>query len=364
MAGVTLEKVTKRFGINPVVNNISLDIKQGEFLVLLGPSGCGKTTTLRMIAGLEQLSEGEIYFDDLPVSDVPPDCRDVAMVFQNLALYPHMTVFENVAFCLKNRKKDESFIRNKVEDALAKVGIDDLAGRKPSQLSGGQRQRVALSRAIVREPKVFLLDEPLSSLDAKIRTTMRTELKQLHQNLQATFVYVTHDQIEAMSLGTRVAVMNNGIIEQIAPPQKLYLEPSNMFVASFIGTPSINYISGLINKESLKFVSSYFEYEIPKEVINNFSENQKVTLGIRPEHIKIGKNDTGIPVNIINYEPLGQHNQINLKIGDEMWAALTDICFIPETTEEYFINLPFDRLHFFDDKSNRINIPVRRTVNG
>src|SRR3989449_2550613 len=244
MSRVQFEHVYKRFGKVEIVHDVNLDVKDKEFLVLVGPSGCGKSTCLRMVAGLEDLSEGDIYIGDKLVNGVPPKDRDIAMVFQNYALYPHMTVYDNMAFGLKLRHFPKDQIQKRVEEAGEILGLQQLLKRKPKELSGGQRQRVALGRAIVREPQVFLLDEPLSNLDAKLRVQTRAEITKIHQRVATTFIYVTHDQVEAMTMGTRIALLNAGIIQQIGPPQELYDHPSNLFVAGFIGSPAMNFFTG------------------------------------------------------------------------------------------------------------------------
>ncbi|HET9869293.1 MAG TPA: sn-glycerol-3-phosphate ABC transporter ATP-binding protein UgpC, partial [bacterium] len=266
MAKVILKDVNKMYGNNVVaVNNVNIEIADKEFLILVGPSGCGKSTTLRMVAGLEELSGGEIRIDDVLVNDVPPKDRDIAMVFQNYALYPHMTVFENMAFGLKLRKYPKEEIKQRVHEAANILGIQELLNRRPKELSGGQRQRVALGRAIVRKPKVFLFDEPLSNLDAKLRVQMRAEISKLHTRLQATMIYVTHDQLEAMTMGDRIAVMKDGFVQQIAEPITLYEKPVNKFVAGFIGTPSMNFMEGTLNKKrtGVYFNEENFEIKLP-----------------------------------------------------------------------------------------------------
>ena len=249
MASLTLKNITKRYAGNVLaVSDFNLEIKDKEFIILVGPSGCGKSTTLRMIAGLEEITDGELYIGDKLVNDVAPKDRDIAMVFQNYALYPHMTVFENMAFGLKLRKTPKDEIKRRVEEAARILDIEHLLDRKPKALSGGQRQRVALGRAIVREPKVFLLDEPLSNLDAKLRAQMRTELAKLHKRIGTTFIYVTHDQTEAMTMADRIVVMKDGLIQQVDTPTKLYDSPANKFVAGFIGSPQMNFIEGVLLK--------------------------------------------------------------------------------------------------------------------
>ena len=249
MASVTFDKVFKRYGDVTAVNNLNIDVDDKEFLVLVGPSGCGKTTALRCLAGLEEITDGEIKIGDRVVNDVAPKDRDIAMVFQSYALYPHLSVYDNMAFGLKLRKVPKEEIKRRVNEAADILGIHDLLERKPRQLSGGQRQRVAVGRAIVREPKVFLFDEPLSNLDAKLRVAMRAEISKLHQRLQTTFIYVTHDQIEAMTMATRIAVINKGVLQQLDTPQNLYDHPNNLFVAGFIGSPAMNFFPGKLVKE-------------------------------------------------------------------------------------------------------------------
>jgi len=287
MAHVILKNVGKVYeGKNRAVQSVNLEIKDKEFVVLVGPSGCGKSTTLRMIAGLEEISEGEIFIDGKLVNDVQPKDRDIAMVFQNYALYPHMTVFENMAFGLKLRKFSKVEINERVNEAAKILSIEHLLERKPKQLSGGQRQRVAVGRAIVRKPKVFLFDEPLSNLDAKLRVQMRTELARLHNQLETTVIYVTHDQTEAMTLGNRIVVMKDGFVQQVDTPLNLYNNPVNQFVAGFIGSPAMNFIEGeIINESEIYFISNGKELKLPlNESINADQYGKKVALGIRPEH--------------------------------------------------------------------------------
>ncbi len=291
MAGIKLSGVYKTFpGGVTAVSDFSIDIEDKEFIILVGPSGCGKTTTLRMIAGLEEITEGELYIGDKLMNDVAPKDRDIAMVFQNYALYPHMTVFDNMAFGLKLRKTPKDEIKRRVHEAARILDIEHLLDRKPKALSGGQRQRVALGRAIVREPKVFLMDEPLSNLDAKLRVQMRTEISKLHQNLQTTFIYVTHDQTEALTMGTRIVVMKDGFIQQIDSPQELYDNPVNMFVAGFIGSPQMNFANVTVIKENeklyLKFGEDKLEVTPDKAKIIEKSGyvGKEVVFGIRPEN--------------------------------------------------------------------------------
>ena len=302
MASLSLRNVYKRYpGGVTAVSDFNLEIKDKEFIILVGPSGCGKSTTLRMVAGLEEISDGEIYIGDRLVNDVAPKDRDIAMVFQNYALYPHMTVFDNMAFGLKLRKTPKDEIKRRVEEAARILDIEHLLERKPKALSGGQRQRVALGRAIVREPKVFLLDEPLSNLDAKLRAQMRTEISKLHQRLGTTFIYVTHDQTEAMTMGTRIVVMKSGLVQQVDTPQNLYLYPCNLFVAGFIGSPQMNFIEAKLLKEGEDFFVEYgtedtktragvkFKIKLPaeKNKDNCLEEyaGKEVIMGIRPENV-------------------------------------------------------------------------------
>ncbi len=289
MASVTYDHVTKRFGETVAVNDLNIHVDDKEFLVLVGPSGCGKTTSLRLLAGLEEISEGRILIGDRVVNDVPPKDRDIAMVFQSYALYPHMNVYDNMAFGLKLRKVPKEEIKRRVYEAAEILGIQDLLDRKPRQLSGGQRQRVAVGRAIVREPKVFLFDEPLSNLDAKLRVQMRAEISKLHQRLQTTFIYVTHDQVEAMTMATRIAVMNKGELQQIDTPQNLYDYPANLFVAGFIGSPAMNFFPATLRREdgTLYVDTGDFSVPIPADRAAPYQsyEGKKVVFGIRPENV-------------------------------------------------------------------------------
>jgi multiple sugar transport system ATP-binding protein len=289
MAEIRLTGVTKKFGENIAVDHIDLTARDREFVVLVGPSGCGKTTTLRMIAGLEEITEGEIYIGERQVNNLPPKDRDIAMVFQNYALYPHMSVFKNLAFGLKQRKLPKSDINLRVNDVAKMLGIDNFLKRKPKELSGGQRQRVAMGRAIVRNPLVFLFDEPLSNLDAKLRVQMRGELGKLHQQLETTIIYVTHDQIEAMTLADRIVIMNEGAIMQIGRPMEVYEKPGNLFVAGFIGSPAMNFLKvNLIDQEgALAVAGENIVLKVPDHLQKRFSSatGRNLTFGIRPEHI-------------------------------------------------------------------------------
>lgn len=289
MANVLYRHVFKRFGDITVINDLNLEIADKEFVVFVGPSGCGKSTSLRMLAGLEEVSEGEIVIGDRVVNDVPPKDRDIAMVFQSYALYPHMSVYDNMAFGLKLRKTPKSEIDRRVKEAAESLGLTNLLDRKPKALSGGQRQRVAVGRAIVREPAVFLMDEPLSNLDAKLRVSARAEISQLHRRLGTTFIYVTHDQVEAMTMGDRIAVMSDGILQQIDSPRNLYNVPGNVFVAGFIGSPSMNFFqSTLVNEEGKLFIDTGdFRVRVPDQHNQKYNSyaGKEVIFGMRPEHI-------------------------------------------------------------------------------
>ena len=333
MARVTVKNVCKIYpgekGRDVVaVNDVSLDIEDREFVVLVGPSGCGKSTTLRMIAGLEEISKGEIYIGDRLVNDVPPKDRDIAMVFQNYALYPHMTVYDNLAFGLKLRKYPKAEIKKRVTDAAGILGIEELLDRKPKALSGGQRQRVAVGRAIVRQPKVFLFDEPLSNLDAKMRVQMRAEITKLHQRLQATMIYVTHDQIEAMTMGDRIVVMHNGVVQQTDTPLALYNRPANLFVAGFLGSPPMNFINGSLRQEgeTLAFSEIHggtIQVRLPAKDYPGAEAliGSPVLLGIRPEDIELAQftntqEATGsFPAIVDMVEPMGPETNLYLQTG-------------------------------------------------
>ena len=333
MADVALRNVVKRFDDVDAVRNISLTIPDNEFVVLVGPSGCGKSTTLRMIAGLEEVTAGDIVIGGDIVNDVPPKDRDIAMVFQNYALYPHMTVFENMSFGLKLRRVPKPEIRTRVEQAAKILDITDLLARRPKQLSGGQRQRVAMGRAIVRNPKVFLFDEPLSNLDAKLRVQMRTEIKRVHQKVKTTTVYVTHDQVEAMTLADRVVVMNAGLIEQVGPPHELYHMPKTKFVAGFIGSPAMNLMPARLeqNGEGLMLrLSDALGFPVPQSRVARYrpSAGKELTFGLRPEHITEPRGEGRDPrceftVTLDVVEPMGMETMVFFTVnGDEICARV------------------------------------------
>ena len=315
MASVSFRNIEKSFGKTKIIHGISFDIQDGEFVVLVGPSGCGKSTLLRMLAGLEEISGGDIAVDDKVVNDLESKDRDIAMVFQSYALYPHMTVRDNMAFSLKLRKADQALTDERVNKAAKILNLDVLLDRFPRELSGGQRQRVAMGRAIVRDPKVFLFDEPLSNLDAKLRVSMRAEIKALHQRLKTTTVYVTHDQIEAMTLADRIVVMHDGIIEQIGTPLELFDRPGNLFVAQFIGSPSMNVFEGKLRMIDGKPVVEALDANWPVERVTQGSDGQAVSYGIRPGDISIKDSGQGISAKVIVVEPTGAETELLLEVG-------------------------------------------------
>jgi len=343
------------------VHRIDLEVKDKEFVVLVGPSGCGKSTTLRMVAGLEEVSEGKIFIGDQQVNDVPPKDRDIAMVFQNYALYPHMTVFENMAFGLKLRKFPRQEIQSRVSEAASILGIEELLARKPKALSGGQRQRVAVGRAIVRKPKVFLFDEPLSNLDAKLRVQMRTEISKLHQRLETTMIYVTHDQTEAMTMGDKIVVMKQGHVQQIDTPLELYNRPANKFVAGFIGSPAMNFVEGTIagtthqafvsGDESLRF---RLAKKSPRSLRS--ARGKRVTLGIRPEHIQLKEGRRSVSqavkvrVGVEVVEPMGNELYVyfTLRQGGQQYVARVTSESEPPIGKPLDVWFDLSRAHFFD----------------
>jgi multiple sugar transport system ATP-binding protein len=310
MASVTIRDVKKAFGATPVIHGVDIQIEDGEFVILVGPSGCGKSTLLRMIAGLENISGGEIEIGGRVVNNVPPKERDIAMVFQNYALYPHMTVADNMGFSLKLRNAPKSEIKQRVDRAAQILSLGHLLERYPRQLSGGQRQRVAMGRAIVRDPQVFLFDEPLSNLDAKLRVQMRTEIKELHQRLKTTTVYVTHDQIEAMTMADKIVVMHDGIVEQIGAPLDLYDRPANQFVAGFIGSPAMNFIEGRIEGSSFAATKGF---ALPIAGAPAGSSGRPAVYGLRPEHIRL--DGAGLEAKVHVVEPMGSETQVVADIG-------------------------------------------------
>jgi len=358
MAEVTLTNITKKFGDFTAVDDLSMIIEDGRFTVLVGPSGCGKTTTLRMIAGLETETEGEIRIGDRIVNKVPPKDRDIAMVFQNYALYPHMDVYNNMAFGLKLRKTPKAEIERRVHEAADLLGIEEKLKSKPRELSGGQRQRVAVGRAIVRDPKVFLFDEPLSNLDAKLRVQMRTELEELHHRLKTTTIYVTHDQVEAMTLGDKIAVMKDGIINQYASPQETYTKPSNLFVAGFIGSPAMNFLSAQASFENGQTIlrGTGFEIALPPERSQSTVVGS-VRIGLRPEDLDVSEESKNtIELRVAVKEHLG-HTVLVYGYVDEMQvvASLDPHCQI-ELDAVIRLAVNVDTLHAFDPESGETRI--------
>jgi multiple sugar transport system ATP-binding protein len=356
MAQVVLKDLNKKYDEVHAVKDVNLHIRDKEFVVLVGPSGCGKSTTLRMVAGLEEITAGEIAIGDRIVNDLPPKDRDIAMVFQNYALYPHMTVYDNMAFGLKMRKFPKAEIEKRVQDAADILGIRELLKRKPRQLSGGQRQRVAVGRAIVRHPQVFLFDEPLSNLDAKLRVQMRVELKRLHDRLETTAIYVTHDQVEAMTLGDRVVVMKDGWIQQVGEPLELYGKPANRFVAGFIGSPAMNFAEATVLEEGGTLVVANPGFRIPIAPARadrlRAYKGQTLTMGVRPEDMHLtgdGKNVIEALVEVV--EPLGSEILLDIKVGPHAMVARVEPTVRAKVHEKIRLNVEPDRLHFFDAKT-------------
>ena len=322
MATVQIRKVQKYFGTTHIIKGVDVEIADGEFTVLVGPSGCGKSTLLRMIAGLEEISGGEIAIGGKVVNTMPPKERDIAMVFQNYALYPHMKVRDNMAFSMLLAKKPKAEIDERVKKAADILGLTPLLDRYPRQLSGGQRQRVAMGRCIVRDPQVFLFDEPLSNLDAKLRVAMRTELKELHQRLGTTSVYVTHDQIEAMTMADQIVVMRDGIVEQRGKPLELYDHPANVFVAGFIGSPAMNFLPGTFHANGSPMVELGQGNRVAAPAGSTAREGQRVLVGVRPEHLALASGDDGLPATVVVVEPTGADTQVFAKIGEAEVAAV------------------------------------------
>jgi multiple sugar transport system ATP-binding protein len=355
MAAVKVRNVEKYFGATHVIRGVDIDIEDGQFTVLVGPSGCGKSTLLRMIAGLEEISEGEISIGARIVNQVPPKERDIAMVFQNYALYPHMTVFDNMAFSLKLARAPRAELEERVNKAAQILGLGQLLERYPRQLSGGQRQRVAMGRAIVRDPQVFLFDEPLSNLDAKLRVQMRSEIKELHQRLRTTSIYVTHDQIEAMTLADRIVVMHDGVVEQTGAPLDLYDHPANVFVAGFIGSPAMNFLPGVLRRQA---AGDEIEFpdgtRLPRPDQALGEEGQEVIYGVRPEHLVLCEPGRGLPCSVVVVEPTGADTQILAQFGSvELTAVFRErhdlapssrVDLLPEA----------GRAHLFDAASGRV----------
>jgi multiple sugar transport system ATP-binding protein len=354
MARVKFNRLTKRFGNVAAVNDLTLEVQDGEFLVLLGPSGCGKTTALRCLAGLETPDSGEISIGDQVVNELPPKDRDIAMVFQSYALYPHMTVHDNMAFPLRMRKLSKDEVESRVKKAAELLRIGHLVGRKPKQLSGGEAQRVALGRAIVREPKAFLMDEPLSNLDAKLRLYMRAELKRLQKDLGTTTIYVTHDQAEAMTMGDRVAVMNQGKLQQVATSHEVYFKPANLFVAGFLGSPPMNFVACTLKEGVLE--SPVCRIELTKSIADTVEDKVKdgeVILGFRPEDLTLSRTPKpgAMETEVYMYEPLGSEVIADLKVGDNIIKAKTAPDFSMNIGEKLWLTVKEDVMHIFDKKT-------------
>jgi len=364
VAQVIIDQVTKKFDEVVAVQDVNLHIRDQEFLVLVGPSGCGKTTLLRMIAGLEEITSGKISIGDRVINDVPPKDRNIAMVFQNYALYPHMNVYDNMAFGLKLRGYPKKEIDQRVAEAAEILDLTTLLSRLPKQLSGGQRQRVALGRAIVRNPQVFLMDEPLSNLDAKLRVQMRAELKKIHAKLKTTIIYVTHDQVEAMTLGERIAVILKGELQQVDNPMKIYEKPDNRFVAGFIGSPPMNFVKGQLiqSQDRIEFECSSFKLMIPKdfeEYLRNYL-GKPVTLGVRPEDIIDAKNQDWVAerasfgAKVDFRELMGSETNLYLKVGSESLTARMDAMCGATSGSDFNVVVNLRKIHLFESESQKV----------
>lgn len=344
MAEVILKNIKKAYDKNVIIDGVDLKIKDKEFLVLVGASGCGKSTILRMIAGLEDITDGEIFIGEKKVNKIAPKDRDIAFVFQSYALYPHMTVYENIAFGLKMRKFDKETIDKKVQEAAEILDLKGYLDRKPKQLSGGQRQRVALGRAIVREPKVFLMDEPLSNLDAKLRVQMRSEIKKLHEKLQTTFIYVTHDQTEALTMGDRIVVLDKGVIQQIDTPENIYSNPQNTFVAGFVGSPQMNFIDGTL-KEGTLYISE-MPIKLTEEQKTILGSKRNITVGIRPENMNTQTGHIRLGVKVDMNEMLGSEKIAYFYIGENKCSVKLPPNF--PLDEDLILNIDSNNMFFFD----------------
>ena len=353
MATVSFKKIEKNFGRTKIIHGISFDIADGEFVVLVGPSGCGKSTLLRMLAGLEEISGGEIAIDGKVVNDLDSKDRDIAMVFQSYALYPHMTVRDNMAFSLKLRDADKALTDKRVGDAARILNLDPLLDRFPRELSGGQRQRVAMGRAIVRDPKVFLFDEPLSNLDAKLRVAMRAEIKALHQRLKTTTVYVTHDQIEAMTMADRIVVMHDGIIEQIGTPLELFDRPGNLFVAQFIGSPSMNVVQGTLRRQGGRSWVEAHGSQWPVGEVAQGKDGQAVHYGIRPGDIGIAAAGQGIAAKVIVVEPTGAETELLLDVGGAQMIVVLHGRTAAKPDDVVGLQIDIAKSHLFDAASGQ-----------
>ena len=353
MASVSFRKIEKSFGKIKIIHGISFDISDGEFVVLVGPSGCGKSTLLRMLAGLEEISGGEIAIDSKVINDLESKDRDIAMVFQSYALYPHMTVRDNMAFSLKLRKADADLTGKRVGDAARILNLDPLLDRYPRELSGGQRQRVAMGRAIVRDPKVFLFDEPLSNLDAKLRVAMRAEIKALHQRLKTTTVYVTHDQIEAMTMADRIVVMHDGIIEQIGTPLELFDRPGNLFVAQFIGSPSMNVLKGTMRVAGGRAWVEAEGHAWPCGVLAQARDGQQVMYGVRPGDLTLSASSQGIPAKVVVVEPTGAETELLLEVGSTRVIVVLHGRTSVQPEDMVHLAVAQGKAHVFEDASGQ-----------
>lgn len=349
MANVELKAVRKAYGAVKVLHGVSVDINEGEFVTLVGPSGCGKSTLLRMIAGLESITGGQIQIGGRTVNNIPPKERDIAMVFQNYALYPHMSVAENMGFSLKLKKASKEERETRVRRAAEILSLTKLLGRYPRELSGGQRQRVAMGRAIVRDPQVFLFDEPLSNLDAKLRVQMRAEIKELHQRLKTTTVYVTHDQVEAMTMADKIVVMHDGYVEQVGAPLDLYDHPNNVFVAGFIGSPAMNFLKGRVDQG--RFVlEDGSSLPLPDGI--NCSSSESVIYGVRPEHLTLSDND-GLALTVAVVEPTGSETQIIARHGSQSIVCIFRDRTLPKVGETIWVRPDLSRIHLFSESDGR-----------
>ncbi|MBC7709594.1 MAG: sn-glycerol-3-phosphate ABC transporter ATP-binding protein UgpC [Rhizobacter sp.] len=353
MATVSFQNIEKSFGKTKIIHGISFDIAEGEFVVLVGPSGCGKSTLLRMLAGLEPITGGEIAIDNKVINDLDSKDRDIAMVFQSYALYPHMTVRDNMAFSLKLRKADSGLTNSRVTNAARILNLDPLLDRFPRELSGGQRQRVAMGRAIVRDPKVFLFDEPLSNLDAKLRVAMRAEIKALHQRLKTTTVYVTHDQIEAMTMADRIVVMHDGIVEQIGTPLELFDRPGNLFVAQFIGSPSMNVLKGTLRRVDGREWVEAEGRQWPTLIHTQTLDGQAVHYGVRPTDITLSSSGTGIAAKVIVVEPTGAETELLLEVGGAQLVVVMHGRTSVRPDDTVHLEIAVDKTHVFDRASEQ-----------
>lgn len=372
MATINIESVTKSYGNTSVLKGIDLHIQEGEFIVLIGPSGCGKSTLLRMIAGLEDISSGTVSINNKVVNHIEPKDRDIAMVFQSYALYPHMTVSDNISYSLRLRRVAKEKITELINGAANKLGLEPLLTRRPKALSGGQRQRVAMGRAIVRQPKAFLFDEPLSNLDARLREHMRGEIKKIHQSLDATSIYVTHDQIEAMTLADRIVALNGGVIQQVGSPLELYDKPVNLFVAGFIGSPAMNLLEATILETAVSETSinqdsaAKTAFQLASKEVFSVEEHfpvqkgQSVTIGCRPEHLQVSlTNNGGVSTILDLVEPTGFGSLLHLKVGNVIMRAFSVERLMPKLGTEVFVTIPKEHIHLFNEEGNRIE-PVSR----